>query len=152
MTAACYYSYYSYYLDHCYYVSINVFFWLNGYFHIGFQTLLQFLIVLISADGPPEVIPSCNTSSKGYSGSKRLRVEIEVEVEVDQFIFSFSFISILSWSWLAPDAPGTQPSARKYPKRYECLEHPIQINDSIRLECEAPLCWNTLMRHVPKNN
>jgi len=51
---------------------------------------------MISADGPPEVIPSCDTSSKGYSGSKRLRVEIEVEVEVDQFIFSFSFISILS--------------------------------------------------------
>jgi len=57
---------------------------------------LQLLIVMISADGPPEVIPSCDTSSKGYSGSKRLRVEIEVEVEVDQFMVSFSFISILS--------------------------------------------------------
>jgi len=49
-----------------------------------------------SADGPPEVIPSYDTSSIGYFGSKRLRVKIEVEVEDDQFIVSFSFISILS--------------------------------------------------------
>jgi len=65
-------------------------------FSQGFQTLLQHLIVIVFADGPPEVIPSWDTSSMGYSGSKRLRVEIEVEVEDDQFIVSFSFISILS--------------------------------------------------------
>jgi len=132
-------------------VIINVFFWLNCYFHKDSKHCCNSLLWWF-----------CWWSSWIYSKLWHIKHWILWIKKTESWDWgwswgwsihvSFSFISFLSWSWLAPGVRGTQPSGRKYPKRYDCLEHPIQINDSIRLECKAPLCWNTLRSHVPKNN